>query len=130
MKQWNDAVQPSYGINDLDDCGFKDRPIAGKEFGGQDQHGFSAGLNAFTQFVNPVAASVLGENPFIKPDLEPVIAETACQIFRPGLLSTFVAKEDVVLEVACGHAFWLAGVWRKYTRLLFSFWLLAISCWF
>jgi hypothetical protein len=30
---------------------------------------------------------------------------------------TVVAEKDVVLKVACGHVFWLIGVWKKYTRL-------------
>jgi hypothetical protein len=110
MKQRNDAIHPTNGVDKLDDCRFKNGPITGKKFRGQNQDNLSAGLNALPQLVNPVAASVLGEYPFVKPDSEPIIAKAAGQILSPVLLGTFMAEEDVVLKVVSGHAFWLAGV--------------------
>src|SRR5438270_449150 len=52
---------------------------------------------------------MLRQNPFVKPDVEPIIAKTAGQILRPVLLGAFVAEEDIVRKVASGHAFWFSG---------------------
>ena len=57
----------------------------------------AAVLDPLTQFGNPVPAGMLGQDPFVKPDLEPIIAEAARQLSCPVLLRTVVAEKDGVL---------------------------------
>lgn len=109
MKKRDNAFHPPIGIKELDHRRFKLGPVMGEEIRRPDQDNFAAGFNTFAQLTDPVVAGILRQDPFIKPDLESVIAKAAGEVFRPIFLSAIVAEKDVVLEALCGHALACGG---------------------
>ena len=103
------------GARDEGDLGFVVRPFRCHEFRGEHQDNMAAFLKP--AFHSNAADFTPAQHPFVKPDVKVDFTQSYGQFTNPILLRTVVAEEDIELEAACGHAFWFAGVWRKYTRL-------------